>query len=99
MPGWPPYVPDLSAGQSLIKPAEELAELWRAEVMDLAGIGKTNIQSWKTYQSVYFLEKILEKSPLPRGRTTYQELHRQGSMLCSLVPVLWYVEEIVVGLP
>ncbi|XP_062323597.1 aminopeptidase B isoform X2 [Osmerus eperlanus] len=73
VPGWPPYVPDLSAGQSLMKPAEELAELWRAEVLDLAGIGKTNIQSWKTYQSVYFLEKILEKSPLPRGNMEHLE--------------------------
>ncbi|CAB1353897.1 unnamed protein product [Coregonus sp. 'balchen'] len=67
VPGWPPYLPDLSAGQSLMKPAEQLSELWAAEGLDMASIKKTNIQSWKTDQAVYFLEKIIEKSPLPRG--------------------------------
>ncbi|XP_020343408.1 aminopeptidase B isoform X1 [Oncorhynchus kisutch] len=67
VPGWPPYLPDLSAGKSLMKPAEQLSELWAAEVLDMASIKKTNIQAWKTNQAVYFLEKIIEKSPLPRG--------------------------------
>lgn len=67
--GWPPYLPDLSAGQSLMKPAEHLAELWGAENLDIASINKTNIKSWKNYQTVYFLEKILAKPPLPTGRT------------------------------
>ncbi|XP_055769624.1 aminopeptidase B isoform X3 [Salvelinus fontinalis] len=67
VPGWPPYLPDLSAGKSLMKPAEQLSELWDAEVLDMASIKTTNIQAWKTNQVVYFLEKIIEKSPLPRG--------------------------------
>uniref|UniRef100_A0A4W5KHJ0 Arginyl aminopeptidase (aminopeptidase B) n=1 Tax=Hucho hucho TaxID=62062 RepID=A0A4W5KHJ0_9TELE len=67
VPGWPLYLPDLSAGQSLMKPAEQLSELWAVEGLDMASIMKTNIQAWKTYQAVYFLEKIIEKSPLPRG--------------------------------
>uniref|UniRef100_A0A6Q2YKQ3 Aminopeptidase B n=1 Tax=Esox lucius TaxID=8010 RepID=A0A6Q2YKQ3_ESOLU len=65
--GWPPYLPDLSAGQSLMKPAEQLSELWGAEGLDMTSIRKINIQAWKTYQTAYFLEKIIEKSPLPRG--------------------------------
>lgn len=71
VPGWPPYLPDLSAGKSLMEPAEQLSELWAAEVLDMASIKKTNIQAWKTNQAVYFLEKIIEKSPLPRGRTRW----------------------------
>lgn len=73
VPGWPPYLPDLSAGQSLMKPAEQLAELWSAEVLDLISIGKFKIQSWKTYQTVYFLEKVLETSPLPKGNMEHLE--------------------------
>uniref|UniRef100_A0A671RI90 Aminopeptidase B n=1 Tax=Sinocyclocheilus anshuiensis TaxID=1608454 RepID=A0A671RI90_9TELE len=67
VPGWPPYVPDLSAGQELMKPAELLAEMWVNHNPDLESIYKTDIKPWKTYQTVYFLDKILEKSPLPDG--------------------------------
>uniref|UniRef100_A0A673YFF3 Arginyl aminopeptidase (aminopeptidase B) n=1 Tax=Salmo trutta TaxID=8032 RepID=A0A673YFF3_SALTR len=73
VPGWPLYLPDLSAGQSLMKPAEQLSELWAVEGLDMASIMKTNIQAWKTYQAIYFLEKIIEKSPLPRGNIEKQE--------------------------
>uniref|UniRef100_A0AAZ3Q8V2 Arginyl aminopeptidase (aminopeptidase B) n=1 Tax=Oncorhynchus tshawytscha TaxID=74940 RepID=A0AAZ3Q8V2_ONCTS len=69
VPGWPLYLPDLSAGQSLMKPAEQLSELWAVEGLDMASIMKTNIQAWKTY----FLEKIIEKSPLSRGNIEKQE--------------------------
>ncbi|XP_056324640.1 aminopeptidase B isoform X1 [Danio aesculapii] len=67
VPGWPPYVPDLSAGQTLMKPAELLAEKWLSHNLDLESICKTDLKSWKTYQTVYFLDRILEKSPLPDG--------------------------------
>ncbi|XP_068930663.1 aminopeptidase B [Petaurus breviceps papuanus] len=66
-PGWPPYLPDLSPGDSLMKPAEELAQLWAAEKLDPGAIAAVDISSWKTYQLVYFLDKILQKSPLPPG--------------------------------
>ncbi|XP_016043169.1 aminopeptidase B isoform X2 [Erinaceus europaeus] len=66
-PGWPPYLPDLSPGDSLMKPAEELAQLWVAEELDMKAIGAVAISAWKTYQLVYFLDKILQKSPLPAG--------------------------------
>ncbi|KAL4622438.1 aminopeptidase B isoform X1 [Arapaima gigas] len=67
VPGWPPFLPDLSSGESLMQPAEQLAELWAAECLDLAAISAVDIHLWKTYQTVYFLDKILEKSPLPGG--------------------------------
>uniref|UniRef100_A0A2K5IFT1 Peptidase M1 leukotriene A4 hydrolase/aminopeptidase C-terminal domain-containing protein n=1 Tax=Colobus angolensis palliatus TaxID=336983 RepID=A0A2K5IFT1_COLAP len=66
-PGWPPYLPDLSPGDSLMKPAEELAQLWAAEELDMKAIEAVAISPWKTYQLVYFLDKILQKSPLPPG--------------------------------
>lgn len=66
-PGWPPYLPDLSPGDSLMRPAEELAQLWAAEELDPRAINAVSTSAWKTYQLVYFLDKILEKSPLPPG--------------------------------
>lgn len=61
-PGWPPYVPDLSAGKELTKPAEELANYWAGEIK--AG-GDTDITKWKTYQVLHFLDKVLEKASVP----------------------------------
>ncbi|XP_045040402.2 aminopeptidase B [Desmodus rotundus] len=66
-PGWPPYLPDLSAGDSLMKPADELAQLWAAKEPDMEAIRAVDISAWKTYQLVYFLDKLLQKSPLPPG--------------------------------
>ncbi|XP_066528508.1 aminopeptidase B isoform X1 [Hoplias malabaricus] len=66
-PGWPPYLPDLSAGWTLMKPADQLADLWVKDPIDITPINKTDVESWKTYQIAYFLDKILEKSPLPEG--------------------------------
>lgn len=67
-PGWPPYLPDLSPGDSLMKPAEELAQLWVTKELDMKAIEAVAISTWKTYQLVYFLDKILQKSPLPPGK-------------------------------
>uniref|UniRef100_A0A8C0R9V1 Aminopeptidase B n=3 Tax=Canis lupus TaxID=9612 RepID=A0A8C0R9V1_CANLF len=66
-PGWPPYLPDLSPGDSLMRPAEELAQQWATEELDMGAIGAVAISTWKTYQLVYFLDKILQRSPLPPG--------------------------------
>ncbi|CAK6442330.1 unnamed protein product [Pipistrellus nathusii] len=78
-PGWPPYLPDLSAGDALMKPAEELARLWAAPELDVPAIEAVDIASWRTYQLVYFLDQILQKSPLPAGNVrtlgaTYPQL-------------------------
>lgn len=67
-PGWPPYLPDLSPGDSLMKPAEELAQLWVAKELDMKAIEAVAISTWKTYQLVYFLDQILQKLPLPPGK-------------------------------
>ncbi|XP_063072080.1 aminopeptidase B isoform X2 [Engraulis encrasicolus] len=67
VPGWPPYLPDLSAGDSLMGPASELAALWCQEAPNMVAIRATDIQKWKTYQALYFLDQILNKSPLPAG--------------------------------
>lgn len=66
-PGWPPFLPDLSPGQQLMKPADELAELWAADGLNMEEIEAVDISAWKTYQMVYFLDRILQKSPLPEG--------------------------------
>lgn len=66
-PGWPPFLPDLSPGDALMKPADELAELWATEALDMRAIGAVSTSAWKTYQLVYFLDRILQKSPLPPG--------------------------------
>ncbi|XP_033008989.1 aminopeptidase B isoform X1 [Lacerta agilis] len=66
-PGWPPYLPDLSPGEELMKPAENLAELWASPNCDMQAIRAVDISTWKTFQVVYFLDKILAKSPLPDG--------------------------------
>lgn len=51
-----------------MKPAEELAELWVTSELDMQAIEAVSISTWKTYQLVYFLDKILQKSPLPPGK-------------------------------
>uniref|UniRef100_A0A7M4EF89 Arginyl aminopeptidase n=1 Tax=Crocodylus porosus TaxID=8502 RepID=A0A7M4EF89_CROPO len=66
-PGWPPYLPDLSPGDVLMKPAEDLAELWAASSLDMEAVKAVDISAWKTYQLVHFLDKVLQKSPLPDG--------------------------------
>ncbi|NXK72857.1 AMPB Aminopeptidase, partial [Amazona guildingii] len=66
-PGWPPFLPDLSPGDALMKPAEELAELWAADGLNMEAIEGVDITAWRTYQLVYFLDQVLQKSPLPQG--------------------------------
>ncbi|XP_069612573.1 aminopeptidase B [Ranitomeya imitator] len=66
-PGWPPFLPDLSSGNSLMKPSEALAELLASSPLDFESITKVDITQWKTYQLVYFLDRVLDKSPLPVG--------------------------------
>ncbi|XP_049687970.1 aminopeptidase B isoform X3 [Accipiter gentilis] len=66
-PGWPPFLPDLSPGEQLMKPADELAELWVADGLNMEAIEAVDITVWRTYQLVYFLDQVLQKSPLPEG--------------------------------
>ncbi|XP_053943947.1 aminopeptidase B [Cuculus canorus] len=66
-PGWPPYLPDLSPGEQLMKPADELAALWEANSLNMEAIKAVDITAWRVYQLIYFLDRVLEKSPLPEG--------------------------------
>ncbi|XP_018422506.1 PREDICTED: aminopeptidase B [Nanorana parkeri] len=66
-PGWPAFLPDLSPGTTLMKPADDLAKLWSSSPPDMEAIRKVDVSSWKTYQIIYFLDQILGKSPLPPG--------------------------------
>lgn len=50
-----------------MKPAEELAELWAADGLNMEGIEAVDITAWRTYQLVHFLDQVLQKSPLPQG--------------------------------
>uniref|UniRef100_A0A8C4QMP7 Arginyl aminopeptidase (aminopeptidase B) n=1 Tax=Eptatretus burgeri TaxID=7764 RepID=A0A8C4QMP7_EPTBU len=68
VPGWPRFLPDLSPGDELMKPANDLANLWSSPEVDLEKVKQIDISLWKTYQTVYFLDRLLEKSPLPSGQ-------------------------------
>lgn len=50
-----------------MKPADELAELWAADSLNMEAIEAVDITAWRTYQLVYFLDQVLQKSPLPEG--------------------------------
>lgn len=51
-----------------MKPADELADLWSSSPLNMQAIEKMDVSSWKTYQMVYFLDRVLAKSPLPPGK-------------------------------
>ncbi|XP_070532261.1 aminopeptidase B-like [Ptychodera flava] len=65
--GWPPYVPDLSAADSLIKPAERLAAVWAGENVEGKEDISRDVSDWPTYQVLHFLDALLAKSKLPDG--------------------------------
>ncbi|XP_067661963.1 aminopeptidase B-like [Haliotis asinina] len=59
--GWPPYVPDLSAGKELTSPAEQLADNLAGEITEESF---HDVSSWKSYQLLHFLDKLMEKPAL-----------------------------------
>lgn len=69
-----------------MKPAEELAELWAASEPDMQAIEAVAISTWKTYQLVYFLDKILQKSPLPPGKHSGSPPCHRASGLLGCTP-------------
>ena len=66
-----------------MRPAEELAQLWAAEELDPSAIDDLPTSAWKTYQLVYFLDKILQKSPLPPGEKEWAAPSGLGQMPCA----------------
>ncbi|XP_066459115.1 aminopeptidase RNPEPL1 isoform X2 [Eleutherodactylus coqui] len=64
-PGAPLTQPDLSQGSIFTSPVEALSELWMAEPLDIeAACNFANITDWQTFQTVLFLDKLLDQSPL-----------------------------------
>ncbi|XP_077866938.1 aminopeptidase B-like [Saccoglossus kowalevskii] len=74
-PGWPPYVPDLSAGNDLTKPAEILAAMWAGEETQGSTKFSNDITNWPIYQVIFFLDKLLAKLKLPDG--TIQQINEK----------------------
>ncbi|KAH0624285.1 hypothetical protein JD844_007978 [Phrynosoma platyrhinos] len=63
----PPLIePDLSQGSSLTSPVETLFNLWTTEPLDaVAASNSISITEWQTFQTVLFLDRLLDGSPLP----------------------------------
>ncbi|GFS23082.1 leukotriene A-4 hydrolase homolog [Elysia marginata] len=65
-PGWPPYEPDISAGDELIRPVDTLVPLFTSSSESEQQNRVPNIEAeWSTYQILHFLDSLAEKSPLP----------------------------------
>ncbi|KAL4647044.1 arginyl aminopeptidase-like 1 [Arapaima gigas] len=64
--GPPLSEPDLSAGAVLTKPVQHLCELWGDKAPDLEAIGTFDLSSWSTFQTVLFLDRLLDRTPLPQ---------------------------------
>lgn len=64
-PGPPLTQPDLSQGSVFTSSVEALNQLWMAEPLDIeAAATFVNIADWQTFQTVLFLDKLLDQSPL-----------------------------------
>uniref|UniRef100_A0A8D0HB35 Arginyl aminopeptidase like 1 n=1 Tax=Sphenodon punctatus TaxID=8508 RepID=A0A8D0HB35_SPHPU len=69
--GPPLAEPDLSQGSSLTRPVETLFKLWTAEPLDApAAASSVDIAKWRTFQTVLFLDRLLDGSPLPHELVT-----------------------------
>ncbi|XP_062860486.1 aminopeptidase RNPEPL1 [Trichomycterus rosablanca] len=64
--GPPLCEPDLSAGVVLTGPVQQLCDLWGVELPDCQAIATFNLSTWSTFQIVLFLDRLLDRSPLPQ---------------------------------
>lgn len=73
--GPPLAEPDLSQGSSLTRPVEALFQLWTAEPLEQAAASASaiDISKWRTFQTALFLDRLLDGSPLPQGRSHSQQ--------------------------
>uniref|UniRef100_A0A8C5QV43 Arginyl aminopeptidase like 1 n=1 Tax=Leptobrachium leishanense TaxID=445787 RepID=A0A8C5QV43_9ANUR len=65
-PGPPMAQPDLSRGSVYTAQVEALSELWMTEPLDVEAVfaRANNIADWQTFQTVLFLDRLLDRSPL-----------------------------------
>lgn len=72
--GPPLAEPDLSQGSSLTRPVETLFKLWTTEPLDSAAAASSvDLTKWRTFQTVLFLDRLLDGSPLPHGEYSVRE--------------------------
>ncbi|XP_043120618.1 aminopeptidase RNPEPL1 isoform X3 [Puntigrus tetrazona] len=64
--GPPLCEPDLSAGRALTGPVQHLCDLWGVDAPDPQVISTFDLSSWSTFQTVLFLDRLLDRSPLPQ---------------------------------
>ncbi|XP_034024909.1 aminopeptidase RNPEPL1 [Thalassophryne amazonica] len=66
--GPPLYEPDLSAGSVLITPVQDLCALWGGnQPPDLQVVSTFDLSTWSTFQTVLFLDRMLDSCPLVHG--------------------------------
>ncbi|XP_053566293.1 aminopeptidase RNPEPL1 [Bombina bombina] len=64
-PGPPMAQPDLFHGSVFTAPVEALSDLWMSEPLDVeVAVSFADITNWQTFQTVLFLDRLLDKSPL-----------------------------------
>lgn len=62
-PGWPLFVPDLSAGQHLADKSEALAKHWlESKTSEGCPTSKETFDTWENLQIVHFLDKVHKTS-------------------------------------
>ncbi|XP_053165546.1 aminopeptidase RNPEPL1 isoform X2 [Hemicordylus capensis] len=85
----PPLIePDLSQGSSLTSPVETLFSLWTIEPLDAAAAASSvDITKWRTFQTVLFLDRLLDGSPLPHDVPDVHNSIVRG-------PLFWHLEVI-----
>uniref|UniRef100_A0A665U6K6 Peptidase M1 leukotriene A4 hydrolase/aminopeptidase C-terminal domain-containing protein n=1 Tax=Echeneis naucrates TaxID=173247 RepID=A0A665U6K6_ECHNA len=92
--GPPLYEPDLSGGDPLIQPVQDLCDLWRnIECPDLQTVTSFDLSVWSTFQIVLFLDRMLDHSPLPHGDVA-NTIGRTKYILMYTVPLY---EDLVAG--
>ncbi|XP_056139262.1 aminopeptidase RNPEPL1 [Lampris incognitus] len=63
--GPPLCEPDLSAGEVLIRPVQNLCDLWgSSDPPNPQALETFDLSSWSTFQTVLFLDRMLDRSPL-----------------------------------
>ncbi|KAJ3590465.1 hypothetical protein NHX12_008416 [Muraenolepis orangiensis] len=66
--GAPLCEPDLSAGSVLTRPVHRLCDLWAKDAPDPDALATFDLSTWSSFQTVLFLDRMLDRCPLPHVR-------------------------------